>query len=448
MNLMNWRVIASAAAMLAACLVAACGGGDSTDSELSTENAAAQGAAGAEERRTVQAQPPWWCRLYGCPIRLKIAGDQVLNPYGKPIRLRGVNLDGLTSEEAQTIAGQFNMNLVRMRISFTPANREDTESGFKQTYLDEIDAWVNAAKAQKLWIVLEMRVSDDMAKDPAFYDTSKTADCVPARPTTCPNFGNYLKAWRYLAGRYKSVDYIAGYGLLAEPSAEKAGYADPVAQMVSFQRRLMDEITALGDKRTPFFIGPIYNYDTMEYRLDDYFIAEYAGRLVYEVNFLSPKEWIKNGSWTLPCPPPKQPEDCKPTYPFPNPVDGYESLLDNPKDGEPMEWTFNNQRILPGNYEKTLSPGFIEWYLQWPLEFRKKHPVPLYVDQFGASSFAKGQLAYEQDLIDYFEANGLHWTRWSYNAGGDSDEGRSRTLLEPNYAAIDFYTKLAPRWGR
>jgi hypothetical protein len=33
-------------------------------------------------------------------------------------------------------------------------------------------------------------------------------------------------------------------------------------------------------------------------------------------------------------------------------------------------------------------------------------------------------------------------------AGGDSDEGRSRTLLEPNFAAIDFYTTLAPRWGR
>lgn len=435
--------------------------------------------------RTAQAAPASDCGPTGCaPKRLSIQGRTLLDPQGLAVRLRGVNVDGLDVAEGAVIAGQFNMNAIRLRVTYSKETRADTPSGFRADYLAKIDAWVAAARANGLWMVLEMRASDAIGNDAAFYDTSKTGPCAPKVAfERCPHFGYYRQTWRALAERYRGTDYIAGYGLLAEPSADKTGAANPAATLVAFQRALMDEISHV-DQRTPFFVGPNYNYDTMEYRLDDYFIAEYRGRVVYEVNFLAPKEWINNGGWTLPCtsisagsgaagstlagskpagtdPAGTNPAGlasipaaivgsapsggpnpaCKPAYPFADPADGYASLLAGADAGTPPERTFNQQRVRPGNYQKTLSKGFIPWYLQWPLAFRDRHDVPLYVDQFGASTAARGQLAYEGDLLDFFEAQGLNWARWSYNAGD-----ASRTLLPPNSAVIDFYKQQAPRW--
>jgi hypothetical protein len=235
------------------------------------------------------------------------------------------------------------------------------------------------------------------------------------------------------------MDYIAGYGLLAEPSTDKTGAADPQATLITFQQALMTALNDI-DPRTPFFVGPAYNYDTMEYGDPRYYTGLaglWPNRVVYEVNFLMPKEWVQNG----------EVDGRRPTYPLADPTDGYDSLLANGKPGEPIEKTFNTQRVLPENYPKTLSNGFIPWYLQWPIQFRKDHPVPLYVDQFGASSLAHGQREYEADLIRYFEAHDLHWTRWSYNAyNEDSPDSQSRTLLDDfavNGPIIRFYTELA-----
>lgn len=460
MNPMTWKPVARAAMLMAAGLVAGCGGGGATDESGEMRTAQAANTAAAAD-----------CGPAGCaPKRLSIQGRTLLDPQGHAVRLRGVNVDGLDVQEGAVIAGQFKMNAVRLRVTYSKDTRADTPSGFRADYLAKIDAWVAAARANGLWMVLEMRASDAIGNDAAFYDTSKTGPCGPAVAfERCPHFGYYRHAWRALAERYRGSDYIAGYGLLAEPSADKTGAANPAATLVAFQRALMDEINHV-DQRTPFFVGPNYNYDTMEYRLDDYFIAEYQGRVVYEVNFLVPKEWINSGTWTLPCtnnassgtdPAGANPAGlasipaaivgsapaggpnpaCKPVYPFADPADGYGSLLAGADAATPPERTFNQQRVRPGNYQKTLSKGFIPWYLQWPLAFRDRHDVPLYVDQFGAGTAARGQLAYEGDLLDFFEAQQLHWTRWSYNAGD-----ASRTMEPPNSAVIDFYKQQASRW--
>jgi len=421
------------AALATATLLGACGGGGAAPP---ADTAQALSSHARQEQQGL------------APVRLTIQGAKIFGPDGKPIRLRGVNVDGVSVDgpngnDVKTIVDSFGMNLLRLRISFTPENRDDrTASGFTTDYESKIASWVAAARTRKLWMVLEMRANDKVANDPAFYNTKKTGPCTDGTPPErCPNFGYYLRAWKYLATTYKGFDYIAGYGVLAEPSTDKTGAADPQQTLIDFQKALMSVIHGI-DPRTPFFIGPAYNYDTMEYTDDRYFnafAADYPNQLVYEVNFLMPKEWIQNGTWTV--------NDKMPTYPKADPVDGYDSLLVPEKPGDPMEKAFNFSRVQDGNYQKTLSKGFIDWYLQWPLRFRDHHAVPLYVDQFGASSFAKGQLAYENDLIQYFEKHDLHWSRWSYNAyNEDSTDSASRTLLPPNDAAIQFYISLAPNW--
>ena len=436
MKTMNLRQAARAALFAAAGALAGCGGG-SADSE--------------ESLRTAQAATPP-CTGDGCTaLRLSIQGRDLLDAAGRKVRLRGVNVDGLDVQEGAVIGGQYNMNAVRLRITYSKETRANTPSGFDTAYLAKIDSWVEAARASGLWMVIEMRGSDAFTTHPDFYDVTKTGACAPkVEFERCPNFGYYRQAWRFLAERYRNTDYVAGFGLLAEPSADKTGVADPVGTLVSFHTALMDEISQV-DQRTPFFIGPNYNYDTMEYRLDRYFIPAYRGRLVYEVNFLMPKEWVTQGAWTLPCTgtqastagPAAAAAACKPTYPFPDPADGYGSLLMGTDAGAPPERVFNQQRVKPGNYQKTLSKGFIPWYLSWALSFRDRHDVPMYVDQFGASTDARGQLAYEGDLLDFFEAEGLHWTRWSYNAGSGS-----RRLDATGSPVVDFYKRQAPRWDQ
>lgn len=427
---------ALAATFAATTLLAACGGG---------------GTSGTTDSGTAQAQsvaqglPP-------APIRLTINGSKIYGPDGQAIRLRGVNVQGVDDDAMKDIVGKFHMNLIRLRISFTPDNRDETgtrASGFKLDYENAIRSWVETARANKVWVVLEMRANDNVANSRNLYDPTKTGACdAPTDPAHCANYGYYLKAWQYLARTYMNTDYVAGYGLLAEPSTDKTGDPDPVGLLVNFQKALMAQINLIDD-HTPFFIGPAYNYDTMEYRPATYpRIGLYPNRIVYEVNFLMPKEWVQDGSWNAPC---DTPPCATPHYPFPDPKDGYLSLLDGKSDTVPWERTFNtNRSASEANYQKTLSKGFINWYLKWPLDFRAKYNVPFYVDQFGASSQAVGQLAYEKDLIDFFEANDLHWSRWSYNAyNEDSPASFLRTLLDKpsgNEAVIQFYTELGKNW--
>ncbi|MFA7277138.1 MAG: cellulase family glycosylhydrolase [Pseudobdellovibrionaceae bacterium] len=389
--------------------------------------------------------------------RLTIQGTQLFDERGQPIRLRGANLEGVSAGEAQDIAQNIGFNFVRLRISYEDENLNDRGDDFSESYKNSIHSWVRVLKQNGIWIDLEMRANDKYTNDAAFYDISS------------PLFKKYLNCWLGLVREYKDTDYIAAYGLLAEPSPNHTKVDDPVGTLVSFQKKLMDEISVI-DPVTPFIIGPDWNYDTMGYRHDDYYtrFLSYRGRIIYAVNFLSPKEWIKDGNWTV--------DHTKPTYPYSQanvtqagfaaliaplsggatasaggskknrsnqhsknktqqiPVDG--GVYDNDM---PIEKLFNEQRVLPENYPRTLTPYFIKWYLQWPVAFKERYQVPLLVDQFGASTHSSGQLAYERDLIKYFEFQGFNWSRWSYNAGSKP------RLIEGNPEVIAFYKMVMER---
>src|SRR5262249_33864693 len=144
------------------------------------------------------------------------------------------------------------------------------------------------------------------------------------------------------------------------------------------------------------------------------------------------KPWIDNGT---------SPSGSVMLYPQPSPTD-FSSLI-TPRPGErftsnDLEKIFAKRKQEPGEFKKMLCPEFIAWYLQWPVAFRNKFHVPLYVDQFGASSNSLGQLAYENDSIQFMESHGLGWSRWSYNAGS------ATRMLKHDPQATAFYKSLAP----
>jgi hypothetical protein len=360
-------------------------------------------------------------------MRLHVVDELIRDHLDNPIRLRGANLKGINDDEARVLAKDLKMNFARLRISFESPNRDDGDpSGFSKAYREEVDGWVRSLSGQGVWILLEMRGNDELTNDPSLYDP------------TSPEYQLYERAWSYLACRYKSADLIAGYGLLAEPSASRAD-KEPVDTLTTFQRALMATITdTIGDHTTPFFVGADFNYDTMQYRYDDYYerLAGFRGRLVFEVNGLVPKPWIQDGSV-----PDGVPREAGAYPQLPAPTD-FDFLL-TPAPGEKLEaprdleLIFSKRSEEPENFPKLLNPDFLRWYMHWAVDFSGRHRVPMVVDQFGASTAAAGQLTFEKDFIQVFEEKNLHWSRWSFNAGSPD------RFITGNPAVEDFYRGLA-----
>lgn len=348
-----------------------------------------------------------WDMKNSSPLRLRVEDGAILDDQGAEVRLRGANLKGIDAEEASDLKKNLKMNFARLRVSFESPNRDDDDpTGFSKKFRGELDGWVRALEAEGVWILIEMRGDDGLTNDPNLYDPSSD------------EYRLYERAWGYLACRYRTADRIAGYGLLAEPSASR-GDDEPVDTLTSFQLALIRSIeSSSGDAATPLFVGPDFNYDTMQYRYDDYYekLSAYRGRLVFEVNALLPKPWIQDGSV------PDGVPFADGEYPqLPAPVDF--SPLIQAKPGEKfeaprdLERIFAARRVEPEHFRELLNVDFFRWYLGFAVDFAKKHKVPMVVDQFGASTSARGQLVFEGELVGLMEELGLHWSRWSYNAG-------------------------------
>lgn len=416
----------SSLAAAIALVLTACGG--ASDESAQRENAAT---------RHAQAAPQ--------ALRLTPNGMQLKGPNGQTVRLHGANLrdnldsDGnasteiLSESEADDIAHNLSFNFVRLRLSVERGNRDDSHpSGLSAPARQALDGAIRLLSARKVWILLEMRTDDATANSAALYDPNS------------PVFQRYRDTWTWLAQTYRNTDYIAGYGLLAEPSPDRApGKENPVEMLVRFQSALMQAIQPI-DARTPLFVGPAFNYDTMGYRWDRYYddgrFADFRGRMVYEVNLLMPKPWIQDGSV-----PPDVPTAYR-LWPQPT-VSDFSSLLEV-KDGEKFlpgrddEKIFNARRVEPDNFRKLMSREFPAWYLDYAHQFALRHQVPVVVDQFGASTAANDpdrpaqQLRYEQAVIDAAEGYGMGWSRWIYSANP-----QERSIVG-NPAVRAFYVQI------
>ena len=313
-------------------------------------------------------------------------------------------------------------------------------------------------------------MNDCDSNSATFYDSVTPSD----------RYKKFRSFWVQLATAFKDTDYIAGYGILAEPSASRTAISSPddpvpqpVTMLTTFQSALMNKINAagsVGDTWTPFWVGTDFNYDTLQFRYEDYdYLANlYPNRVVYVVNCLMPKPWIQDGktpaSGGIPNDWPYPWDECygpsvgshggTPGSPIsypqtPPPNNDFSFLLvrsqediDNGIQAWQYETIFNKRRaeVENGNYASLLNPEFLSWYLNtYALGFAAAKNVPLVLDQFGASTDATGYLTYEHDLLSLVETSRMHWTRWGYNAGSDT-----RRLLG-NTTAYNYYHDIGTR---
>lgn len=403
----------------------ACHGGAATPPTDGTtvSDVLGDAAAGGPRRLTIHGREvldgATSVELYGANLKDNLRGDDPDPSLGNCVTSCAANdpmcpqssQDILSDAEADDLATTLSFDFVRLRISFEGINRDDCDPDGTNLSLDlrhKLDDAVARLSARHVWTLLEMRTSDAVANAPDLY-----------MPDTADNIA-YHKAWRYLAQHYANTDYIAGYGLLAEPSSDKAFTGtDVITKLTAFQLALMQTVDAL-DHRTPFFIGPAFNYDTMGYRWPDYAtaLAAFSGRMIYEVNVLMPKPWIKDGT---------DPGGGTPTYPMTPTYTGDQldaallapqGNLAAPRDDEQLF-----AKHADADFAMLMNKPALAWYLEYAHGFAVAHDVPMIVDQFGATSQAAGtgQLVYEQDLIDAAEADGMGWCRWLYSTTSTSE---------------------------
>lgn len=366
------------------------------------------------------------------PERLSVRGREFADSRGVPVRLRGANLEGATEADADLLVS-LGMNFARLRVSFEPPNTvgSGADERFSSAYLETVGTWIDALASRGVWTLLELRSRDELTNGAELYTVGS------------PAWNAYKRAWLDLAELSRGRGRIAGYGLLAEPSANRR-FDRPEAALVAFQKSLMDAISReAGDGTTVFFVGPDWNYDTLQYRHDLYYtaLADYRGRLAYEVNFLVPKPWIKDGSG-----PDGVPAEAL-RYPQPAAEADFSAFL-LPAPGEKLsaerdaERVFSRRSAEAALFPRLLTPAFIDWYLAPAFAFSERFGVPLCIDQFGASVEAAGGLSFEEDLVRRAESRGVAWARWSLNAGS-----RPR-MIAGNPAVAEFYRTLTASLDR
>lgn len=412
------RGLCAASALLV--IVAGCGGGG----EPSAESAASTDAQSARALAAPSHDPA----AVASPKRLRPQGRDLVDPSGQTVLLHGANLRDnltpggkskpiLTPAEADDLAHNLSFNFVRLRISHEGASLDNQhESGLSQAARDALADAVRLLSARRIWMLFEMRTDDNTANRKDFYTPGSAS------------FERYRKTWVWLARTYRHTDYIAGYGLLAEPSPDKdKSETDPVGTLIRFQASLMAAIDQ-EDGVTPFFVGPAFNYDTLGYRWDAYYtdpqLQPYHGRLVYEVNMLSPKSWITQA----------QAPDGTRNHAWPQPAASDFSALLEIKPGEDYVRPRDDERIFSKrskemeNFPLVMSLNYADWYLEPAARFAAKHQVPMVLDQFGATTEVNlpqrryQQLRYEHHVI----ATAAHrykmgWSRWLYSADAMRD---------------------------
>ncbi len=138
---------------------------------------------------------------------LKTQGTNVLDGLGRIVHFHGVDIDGLqysntanVSPSEVTVAQAWGANFIRLPLAENYLMPGDCS--YDSTYLSKVDAMVNAATSQGIFVMLDLH-------------TNALTACTAPKQQSMPD-GNAVPVWTTLAGRYKS-NPLVGFDLYNEP---------------------------------------------------------------------------------------------------------------------------------------------------------------------------------------------------------------------------------------
>lgn len=213
--------------------------------------------------------------------RLSTSGEQILDPDGKPIVLRGWNwgewkawqLGKGGDAEQNEIQGA---NAVRIPLRWwgdypNGANaRDDSEDHIDQAHFDDLDAAVKDAVAHHLWVILF--IDSNCGQASTVRDTIEA--CGTGSDGNPASFMNdeaskaaFFAAWKAVAAHFANTPYIGMYELLPEPNFGcKAGGGCPDWSLSKTFYQSLIPVVRAADPRTPILVGPngAYRIEQME----------------------------------------------------------------------------------------------------------------------------------------------------------------------------------------
>ncbi len=300
--------------------------------------------------------------------RLRVDGERVVLPDGKPIVLRGFNFGwwGEATESDADEVRSMGATVVRLPIRWyfegDKSDQYDPNSpgNIKPEGLATLDKTIGWLTSRGIWVILFMGADKGAGSDEHNFWTDKKLR------------QQFLDTWQFLAERYRSTPYVAAYELLSEPHPKKPYTAVDL-------RALYDEAIArvrTVDASTPLIVGANDHYDI---GLLDEAYTDTDHNIVYTANFYLPTEYIK-------------PEKLSP--------------------GEkPVAY---GQDIRHNGTTTTFDAAFLESLLAPAKAFRAKRHVPVFINQVGAQSSLPGALAYTHDVLDVLTRNNIGFAWWTF----------------------------------
>lgn len=199
--------------------------------------------------------------------------------------------------------------------------------------------------------------------------------------------------WTTVAKRCRGLDMIAGYEIMSEPRVQNTA-----PEVVRDFYRAGCAAAHSGDPRTPCIVGaaPFYNVRGLEGAL----MAD-VPNAIYAFNFFIPRKYV-NGDAVL-------------KYKYPGPMrccDAHEK---------------EHARCCPGKEDQDMAQlpccaaqvqvdkRLLEQELAVALDFRERHQVPVFMDQWAISrTSGRDRLLYVKDVLALLQAHRVHWAYWQW----------------------------------
>jgi len=326
------------------------------------------------------------------PARLRVDGSNLIDPAsGQPVTLHGVNWwsgyfqsdDGLDLETELPSA-----NLVRLVGILwdngnpdTDCRTDDASNGFlSDKCVRHLDNAIKACQRHNVWVVITCRAAE-AAGDGYPEDVFHDPDLVVQFETM----------WRWVAARYSSWEWIAGYEIMSEPRTK----ITPQHEVTAFYERLCSAVHEV-DPPTPCVVGPAPYYKV--WQLDEGSLLN-DPNVIYTFDFFHPWSYISNETGAV----------------------GNGAIY-------PGDYSCNDvfkgwvDKMCPGEPEKVFhvdAEFFLNLLLQFPLRLQETRPVPIFCNQWGVKNLVPenlGRRQYVRDLANLFEEYGIHSTYWIWRS--------------------------------
>jgi aryl-phospho-beta-D-glucosidase BglC (GH1 family) len=199
-----------------------------------------------------------------------------------------------------------------------------------------------------------------------------------------------IAMWAFLANRYKNKGGVAGYEVMSEPRTENDNGV--------VHKFHVDACNAMWkeDPAAVCFVGPARYYD--RYHLGPEYLVS-GGPVIYAANYLCPNNWIKGS---------------------------YKGVAYG-ESGRCCDIGASKDCPSGCNEKITLNKKYLEQQLAPIDEFRSKHNVPMWIDQWGVAQDigggSKSQRQYLKDLLSLYEERQHHTSYWWYRDPSGSFSG-------------------------